>query len=179
MITVVFDTETTGLLKPSANHVDEQPEIVELYACKLDDEYNLLEEFDSFFKPKIPLTEELTRIHGITNDMIANAPKFEDKYEELAKFMTGVDEIVAHNLAFDRSMLANELIRIDRLIQFPWPRIHTCTVEMSMSIEQRRMNLKTLHSYATGKEHEGQHRAKSDVFALVRCLHWMRDEKKL
>lgn len=170
---VLFDTETTGLLKPNANHVDEQPEIVEIYACVVDEEFNLLREFNSFFKPKIPLTEELTKIHGITNGMLQGEPTFGDKFEEMAEFFTGTDELIAHNVAFDRSMLANELIRIDKLINFPWPRIHTCTVEMAMPIEQRRINLSKLHTYATGKPHEGAHRAKADVHALVRCYHWL------
>lgn len=178
MIKVLFDTETTGLLKPSANSVDDQPEIVELYAVAIDEEYNMLREFESFFKPRIPLTAELTKIHGISNEMLQEAPSFSDKAEELAEFFTGVDELIAHNVAFDRSMLANELIRCDRLIHFPWPRIHTCTVEMAMPIEQRRIALGKLHTYATGKPHEGAHRAKDDVHALVRCYHWLmeRDE---
>ena len=173
MITVLFDTETTGLLKPSANSVDDQPEIVELYCVMIDDEFNPIGEFESFFKPRIPITEELTKIHGITNEMVADAPSFSDKALDLAKFFTGTDCLVAHNLPFDRSMLANELIRCDKLINVPWPRLHVCTVEMAMPIEQRRMSLSNLHKYATGAPHEGAHRAKADVHALVRCYHWM------
>lgn len=178
MIKLLFDTETTGLLKPSANSVDEQPEIIELYACKIDDDYNLLDEWDSLFKPKYPITEEITKITGINDDMVKASPAFAEKVDELAEFFTGVDEIIAHNLPFDRSMLANELIRCDRLIQFPWPRIHTCTVELSMEIEQRRLNLATLHTYATGKPHEGAHRAREDVHAVVRCYHWLQERKE-
>lgn len=179
MHTIIFDTETTGLLKPSANSVDEQPEIVELYAVKINEDWEMVDEFESFFKPKIPLTEETTNIHGISNEMVADAPSFGDKFEELALFFKGSDEIVAHNLAFDRSMLANELIRIDKLLFFPWPRRHICTVEMAMPIEQRRINLSNLHRYATGNEFVGAHRAKIDVHALVRCFHWMRDTKQM
>ena len=177
MIRIVFDTETTGLLKPSANSVDDQPEIVELYACMIDENFELLGEYESFYKPNIPLTEELTKIHGISNDMVAEAPTFADEAEKLAKFFTGADELIAHNLPFDRSMLANELIRCDRLIKFPWPRIHTCTVELAMPIEQRRISLSNLHKYACGAPHEGAHRAKADVHALVRCYHWLMERK--
>ena len=176
MIRVIFDTETTGLLLPDANDVDDQPEIVEIYLCKIDEEFNLLGEFDLLIKPRIPITEELTRIHGITNEMVSDAPNFAGAYEALSEWMTGTDELIAHNLPFDRSMLANELIRIDRLIQFPWPRINTCTVEMAMGIEQRRLSLAKLHEYATGAAHEGAHRAKADVHALVRCYHWLKEK---
>lgn len=178
MIRVLFDTETTGLLKPSANSVDEQPEIIELYACMINQDFEPLGEFNSLFKPKLPITEEITKITGLTNDDVKDAPSFAEKVDDLAKFFTGADELIAHNLPFDRSMLANELIRCDRLIQFPWPRIHTCTVELSMEIEQRRLNLATLHTYATGKPHEGAHRAKEDVYALVRCYHWLTERKE-
>ena len=177
MIKAIFDTETTGLLKPNAVHVDEQPEVVELYACVINEEYELIREFDHLIKPKIPLTEELTRIHGITNDMLKDKPSFGEVFDEFAEFMTGVDEMIAHNLAFDRSMIANEMIRIDKLLNFPWPRIHTCTVEMSMPIEQRRMSLSKLHQHAVHKPHEGAHRAKADVFALVRCYHWLMERE--
>lgn len=176
MIKILFDTETTGLLKPSANSVDEQPEIVELYAVAIDEEYKLLGEWESFFKPKIPITEELTKIHGISNEMVKDSPTFAEAAEDLAKFFTGTDELIAHNLPFDRSMLANELIRCDRLIQFPWPRIHTCTVELAMPIEQRRISLGNLHKLACGSPHEGAHRAKADVHALVRCYHWLKEK---
>ena len=176
MIRVLFDTETTGLLKPSARDVSEQPEIVEIYAVMIGDDYNPIGEFDTLIKPKIPISDELTKIHGISNEMVADAPTFEEIYPAFAKFMTGADELIGHNLPFDRSMVANELIRIDRLIQFPWPRFNTCTVEMSMPIEQRRLNLSKLHEYATGKPHEGAHRAKADVHALVRCYFWMMEE---
>ena len=177
MHTVIFDTETTGLLKPSANDVDEQPEIIELHAVKIDEEWNMVDEWNSLFKPKYPVTDEITRITGLTNEDLKDAPAFGDKVDSLAEFFTGADEMVAHNLGFDRSMLANELIRVDRLIKFPWPRIHICTVEMAMPIEQRRINLSNLHNYATGSGFDGAHRAKEDVYALVRCFHWMRDTK--
>lgn len=177
MIRIVFDTETTGLLKPNAVHLDEQPEIVEIYMCMINEKYELIGEFDHLLKPKIPLTDELTKIHGISNEMLKDKPSFADIFEDLAKFCTGADELIAHNVAFDRSMLANELLRIERLLNFPWPRKHTCTVEMAMPIEQRRINLSKLHQYATGAPYEGAHRAKADVFALVRCYHWLMERE--
>jgi len=143
----------------------------------INDEYEVVREYESFYKPRIPLTEELTKIHGISNDMLKSAPTFAEEFDRLAEFFTGADELIAHNLPFDRSMIANELVRCDKLLHFPWPRIHTCTVEMAMPIEQRRINLSKLHTYATGQPHEGAHRAKSDVHALVRCYHWMKDTK--
>lgn len=171
--TVVFDTETTGLIKPSAQDISEQPYIAEIYCAKLDEDFNLVDEFESFIKPPVPLSPKITEITGITNEMIKDAPSFAGVYNDLSKFMTGVDRLVAHNLPFDRNMLANELLRIDKVLMFPWPREHVCTVQKSMGIEQRRISLTNLHKYATGKPLENAHRAKQDVFGLVRCYHYL------
>lgn len=175
-VRLLYDTETTGLLKSDSNDINEQPYIIEFYACKIDDEYNLIDEYETFIKPPVPVSKEITKITGITEEMVKDAPNFQAVYQKIAEFFQGVDEIIAHNLPFDRSMLANELIRINKLINFPWPIKHTCTVEMSMGIEQRRLNLNTLHKYATGKDIANAHRAKDDVFALVRSYHWLMEQ---
>ena len=172
---VVFDTETTGLIKPDVNDINEQPYIAEFYAVKIDEDFNLIDEIGGFLKPPVPLSEKITKITGITNEMIADAPSFADFSQDLEKFFVGVDEMIAHNLPFDRNMLANELVRAGRLLHFPWPPKHTCTVAASMGIEQRRINLTKLHHYATGKDFPA-HRAKDDVYALVRSYHWLCEE---
>lgn len=176
--TILFDTETTGLLAPEVNRLDAQPYIVEMYAVKVDEGFNIIQEFESYFKPPVPIPRDVSRIHGIDDAKVKNSPKFADKVDELTELFLGVRTMVGHNLAFDRSMLANELHRLDRVLKFPWPPKHVCTVEMSMPIEQRRLNLENLHTYATGKPHANAHTAKADVFALVRCYHWLLENQK-
>ena len=175
MITVLFDTETTGLLEPSVNDISKQPYIVEFYAVKIDDQFNVLGEFETYLKPPIPIPPETSRIHGIDDAKVASSPAFADVVDDLCNFFVGVHNIVAHNLPYDRSMLANELLRCDKLLNFPWPPNHICTVEKTKWIEQRRMNLANLHTFCTGKPHENAHTAKADVFALVRCYHHLKE----
>ena len=175
--TVIFDTETTGLLVPEINELTAQPYITEIHAVKIDEEFNIVDEVNSLMKPPIPIPAELEGKIGISNDMVKDSPSFEDVYPRIAEVFLGATKLVGHNLAFDRSMLANELLRIDKVLQFPWPPQHICTVQESMGIEQRRLTLATLHTYATGKPHEGAHRAKSDVYATVRCYHWLLEQK--
>ena len=145
MTTILFDTETTGLLQPSINELKAQPYIVEFYAVKIDDDFNVLGEFESYIKPPIPIPPEVSKIHGIDDAKVNRCPAFSDLASDLCNFFVGVDTLVAHNLPYDRSMLANELLRCDMLLKFPWPANHVCTVEKSMWIEQRRMNLSKLH----------------------------------
>lgn len=179
MSIIIFDTETTGLIKPEINSLKEQPYITEIHCTKLNDNLDIIDEFDSLLKPGIPIPKFLEDKIGITNEMVKDAKSFADIYLPLAEFFQGATRVVAHNLPFDRSMLANELMRIEKVLQFPWPIEHICTVEKSMYLEQRRINLTKLHTYATGKEFDGAHRAINDVHALVLCYKWLVEEGKI
>lgn len=172
MIVTIFDTETTGLIKPKASDIKEQPYITEIYCLKVKQEGNDFEvigEFESLIKPPVPLSEEITRITGLTDHDLKDSPSFAKIAKELAEFHTGVDRMVAHNLAFDRSMLANELVRCGKVLNFPWPVQHVCTVEKTMHIEQRRLSLTKLHQELFGEDFPDAHRAKNDVLPLYRC----------
>ncbi len=172
LIANLFDTETTGLVVPSANDLTKQPYIAELYVMKVvhrsDGVIEKIDELETFLKPPVPLSDEITRITGIDNGMVADAPSFAKKYHEIAEFFFGVDRMVAHNLAFDRSMMLYELARLNKQLNFTWPIQHVCTVEKSMHIEQRRMSLTKLHDHYFNKDFPA-HRARNDVEAMFRC----------
>lgn len=176
MLICLFDTETTGLLKPSPAGLDQQPYIIELYACIVDENFKLQREFETFLNVDFPLEDIIKKITNITDEMLVGQPKFAEIADKFAEFMTGVDAIVAHNLNFDSSMLANELIRCDRLIKFPWPRHHICTVERTMGLKGYRLKLSDLHKEVTGKDFADAHRAKNDVHALVRAFRGLVDK---
>ena len=179
MIKILFDTETTGLVKPSAIPLHKQPYITEISCLKIDDdvaddeEIKILGTFDSLVRPPIPISEEITKITGINDQILQDAPEFCEIYKELAEFFHGANELIAHNLSFDRSMVEIELKRISKQTQFPWPIKHTCTVERSKHIEGHRLSLAKLHTKVTGSGHTGAHRADADVAALFRCYHWL------
>lgn len=167
---IFCDTETTGLLLPSAAYISLQPHIIELSAIKTDKDCNIINEFNTFIKPPIPISEEITKITGITNEMVEDAPTFVEVYSDLSDYFLGEDEFVAHNATFDAGMIAVELKRIERLIMFPWPKKHICTVEASMPIQNRRLNLTKLYEKTTGKERQDAHRARGDVITMIECF---------
>lgn len=169
-IIAALDTETSGLLVPSANELGAQPYITELYVGKYTEDGEQIGEFETFFKVPNPLDAIITKITGITDGMLKDAPTFADRYKELSEFMVGADVMTAHNLTFDRNMIANELLRIDRVIQFPWPPKHICTVRSSKSYEGYRLNLQKLHTHLFGEGFPDAHRAKNDVKAQVKCF---------
>ncbi|MEE8382674.1 MAG: 3'-5' exonuclease [Thermodesulfobacteriota bacterium] len=170
---IILDTETTGMLKPSVNGLLAQPHMIEIFCCKIDDEFNLIDEFYSLIKPPIPIPKLITKITGIDDEMVKDAPSFIKIYLSLAEFFQDTDVMVAHNLSFDRDIVANELKRIDKLLNFPWPIHHYCTVEESIHIKGYRLKLAQLHKMATGNMPVGMHRAKDDVYTLIKCYHWL------
>lgn len=169
------DLETTGLLKPDVNELRYQPYITELYFVKLDwnletQQFDFVDEIETFVKPPIPISEEITRITGITDLMLMNARPFPSVYPALCDFFLGETTFVAHNVSFDLGVLLCELRRMGREYQFPWTMRQLCTVELSMQLEHKRLSLGKLHEYFFGAPHADAHRARNDVEAMVRCF---------
>ena len=172
---IVFDTETTGLPKPSSVPLEEQPKIIEFAAIKLDNK--TLKETDRvefLLNPEEKLDPVITKITGLKDEDLIGQPLFVEQYPLLADFFLGEREMVAHYVAFDRSLLEFDLRRIDKLMQFPWPIKHTCTVEASYPLKNFRLKLTQLHEIVTGSPHKEAHRAMADVEALATCVRWLR-----
>lgn len=88
---VVFDVETTG--------GTERDEIVEIGAVKLRNGVEI-GRFCSLIRPTVPIAAAVTRIHGITESMVADAPEAAVVIGSFLEFL-GDAAIVAHNAAFD------------------------------------------------------------------------------
>jgi DNA polymerase III epsilon subunit-like protein len=148
----------------------QQPQIIELFAMKLDDSsLELVGEWHSLFYVR-ELEQEVIDITGITPDMLINAPKFAERVTDLAGFFLGERIMVGHNLSFDRDILTIELKRLDRVCKFPWPQRHICTVEVTENQLGYRLNLSALHEHLFGVSFASAHRAQSDVEATARCV---------
>ena len=167
---VIVDTETTGLCKPVPTDIQFQPFATEIYACKLNENFEFLGEFETLIKPPIPIPPEITKITGITDATLIGAPSFFDIYGELYDFFCGADIVVGHNIEFDINVISYELMRHDLDRKFCWPRLHGCTIESSYHYKNKRLNLQALHEFLFGEGFEKGHRAKTDVMATVRCF---------
>ncbi len=180
MSTVLLDFETTGLMQPRLVPLEKQPHAIELYALRVEEAtWSVTESLDQLIYPTVPLPPEIPKITGLTDKDLKGCPEFKQILPQLIDLVLGATRIVAHNLPFDCGVLACELERLGMEYQFPWPPLRYCTVEHSMHILGRRMNLKTLYKHCTGKDHTGAHRAKADVLALLECYKWLRaDEEK-
>jgi len=90
---VILDTETTGL--------DYGSEIVQI--AILDPASG--EGYQTLVRPEKAIPAEATAVHGITDEMVADAPIWPEIWQRVAKLVS--DKIVVtYNAAFDRNMLA-------------------------------------------------------------------------
>lgn len=165
---VIFDTETTGLLQPENSDLSMQPKIIEFYGVRLNDDFGIEAEVNVMIDPGEPLTKEITRITGITDDMVKGKPDFAGVAPEIATIFDGADLSVAHNHPFDSGMLDVEFRRLDKYL--PLAKHKLCTVEATEGMTGHRLSLTRLH-WMLLQEQFKAHRAKDDVFALVRCFH--------
>lgn len=166
---VLLDFETTGLILPSSSDLALQPRIIEVGALKVDDDMRVVGEISELIDPQQMISDEITKITGITQSELNGKRKVEELIPELAEFFVGVHTLVAHNLAFDRDMLYFELLRTGWERRFPFPPNQVCTVDSTMHIKGRRMKLTELYQHTQNKPLAQTHRALDDVKALFEC----------
>jgi DNA polymerase-3 subunit epsilon len=112
---VVVDVETTG-------GSGDAHRMTELAAVKMQ-HGKVIDRFQTLLNPQRDIPTTITRVTGISNAMVANAPLFADIAEEFSEFME--DAIfVAHNVAFDYGFISREFARLGRT--FRHPRLCTC-----------------------------------------------------
>lgn len=175
MRTHVFDTETTGLLKPGVADLKQQPKIIEFAVAEIDAEYNVVAKHSWLINPGEDITPEITKITGLTNDDLRGKPTFIEVLPEIEEAFMGIHRLVAHNLPFDMGMLTNELRRIGREFAFPYPPNQVCTVQLASDmLYGRRARLIELYEKTMGKPLAQTHRAMDDVMALVEVLRGQR-----
>jgi DNA polymerase III epsilon subunit-like protein len=171
MIYLLFDTETTGLpLHPSAKkHL--QPRIIEFAAILCDVEGNQVSEYSQLIDPGFPVSDEITKITGITNEDLGGKPAFADVVPEIEALFRLADVLVAHNLPFDKTLLEIELELCGRKEDWPWPRKEVCTVQEFSEEFGYRPKLTLLWEFLEGSVLDQTHRALDDVSALKRlCM---------
>ncbi len=104
---IVFDTETTGLSPRDGDRV------IEIGAIELINHFPTGKTFHVFINPEERKVDPgAFDVHGISNEFLADKPKFGDIATEFLAFVeTGF--LIAHNASFDMGFINAELRRID------------------------------------------------------------------
>lgn len=167
MRALILDTETTDLIANRTIKIDKLPYILEFYGATIDlSTGEMLNDFSTMIKPPIKVPEEVTKITGITDDMLKDKPEFWMVSDHIADMIQSAPAVIAHNASYDKEIIDIAFDRIGRYLR--WPRV-ICTVEQTVHIKGFRLSLSALHEHLFGQAFSGAHRAKEDVLALGRC----------
>ena len=151
----IIDIETTG-------GAAAREKITEI-AIVLHDGTKVIDSFESLINPERSIPPYITQITGISDAMVARAPKFYEIAKQIVTMTEGA-VFVAHNVRFDYGFVQEEFRRLG----YTYTRQQLCTVKLS------RQAFPGLRSYALGNliEHfniqtADRHRAMADTMATV------------
>ena len=98
---IVLDTETTGL-EPADGH-----RIIEIGCVELVDRRLTGNTYHQYIQPDRQIDAGAIEVHGITNEALADKPRFADIAAEFLEFISGA-ELVIHNAPFDVGFIDHE-----------------------------------------------------------------------
>lgn len=155
----IIDVETTG-------GSPKRERIIEIAIVKSNGE-KIIDSYQTLINPEKNIPPFVSNLTGISNEMVEQAPLFEEVSKQIDAFTKGC-VIVAHNAHFDYGFIKNEFRYIGEYYQ----RDRICTVKLTQRA------LPGLEGYSLGKlaehfsiEHKDKHRAFGDAEATARLLH--------
>lgn len=154
---VAFDTETSGAFPVGF-------EIVEIGAVKWKNG-QILDRFQALLKPRVPMGEEVIKIHGITNEMVAESPSLDQILPDFMAFL-GEAVLVAHHAPFDLGFLVYDLERLGLRIPTA-PALCSSLLARRLIPESANHRLQTLVAFLNLGENRA-HRALDDAESCQR-----------
>jgi DNA polymerase III subunit epsilon len=153
---VFFDAETTGLDIA-------KDRIISLAIVKLFPDGTRISK-NQLINPMIPISPEATAIHGITNEMLVDKPKFSQLAKSLHELMKDCYLGGYNNNFFDNPILQEEFSRCG--IEFPdYSQISVDACSIFKFFEKR--DLSSALKFYCGRDMENAHNAQADIDATV------------
>jgi DNA polymerase III subunit epsilon len=154
----IVDIETTG-----GNHKHEKITEIAIY---IHDGVQIVKEFTSLINPERNIPYFITGLTGITNEMVADAPRFFEIARQVVELTEGCI-FVAHNVSFDYHFVRQEFLHLG----YDFKREVLCTVKMSRKL------IPGKRSYSLGNicqdmgiHIHDRHRASGDALATVKLF---------
>lgn len=162
----IIDVETTG---GTARY-----ERITEIAIVVHDGERVLDTYATLLNPERSIPRQITQLTGITDQMVAKAPKFYEVAKKIVE-MTEGKIFVAHNVSFDYSFVREEFQRLG----YDFQRRQLCTVRLARKV------FPGLPSYSLSnlKKHfqihaDKSHRALDDTLATTRLFELMLAEQE-
>ncbi len=155
----ILDFETTGMS-------GKKNRVIEI-GIVLVKNLEIVDSYQTFINPGQLVPYYITKLTGITDEDVHDAPFFEEVTSEMLDFI-GDSVLVAHNLPFDYSFLKHEFMRASVFL----PKIKTlCTLKLvrKMYPELRSKSLGNLVKHF-GIRHKHVHRALGDATVTAKML---------
>ncbi|MCC6460222.1 MAG: 3'-5' exoribonuclease [Saprospiraceae bacterium] len=154
----IIDVETTG----GTARFERITEI----AVVIHDGSQVVDTFSTLLNPERSIPWNITQLTGISDEMVAHAPKFFEVAKQIVELTEGAI-FVAHNVAFDFSFIREEFARLG----YTYARKQLCTVRLARKVFPGL----TSYSLSNLKRHFGiyaeqSHRALDDTLATVQIF---------
>ncbi len=152
---IIFDVETTGLRTDKVR-------LTEIGAVKYVDGAERAR-FQTFVNPEIHIPDNISELTGITDSMVASAPKEADAVKKFFEFC-GDGVLVAHNATFDTDVIKHTCRRNG--IEYNFTHIDTLVMAQSLIETIKNFKLDSLQKYFKLPSFD-HHRADEDAGALA------------
>ena len=166
---IAIDVETTGISP-------EKERLIEIGAVRPETG----EIFRTLIQPGRPVSEHITQLTGITDEMLFNAPQEPEAIAALLEFLGEDTILLGHNIGFDHSFLV-QAIRRCGLSEPQFFGIDTLKISRVLCPELPNKKLETMVAHF-GLTNQRAHRAFEDAqvtVELYRCLKEMNREPEL
>lgn len=155
---VILDLETTG-------GTPLYDRITEIALIRFEDGIEI-DRWETLVNPGIPIPPFISRLTGITDEMVRDAPAFEDIAGKLYGYIEGA-VLAAHNVRFDHGFLKSEFRRLGAVLR----QKVMCTVKLSRKLyPQHRGHSLDAIMHRHGLISRTRHRAMGDVELVVAYL---------
>ncbi|WP_452224109.1 exonuclease domain-containing protein [Lacinutrix chionoecetis] len=154
-----FDLETTGI------NISKD-RVVEISILKVFPNGNK-ESKTWLVNPEMPIPEEVSAIHGITNERVANEPTFKALAKEINNMIKDCDLAGFNSNRFDIPLLAEEMLRAD--IDFDMKGRVAIDVQTIFHKMEKR-TLAAAYKFYCDKNLENAHSAEADTMATYEVL---------
>lgn len=162
---IVLDLETTG-----THPADDK--ITEIGAVKV---YNnqVVGSYKQLVNPEVPITEKITEITGITDEMVQDQPTIHEVMKDFIAFWGDCTILVGHNIMFDYRFLKNNAYKVGYGFS---PRIlDTLAIARKTLTSLKSKSLESLCVHYN-LSRENAHRAYDDAYATYELLQHLKSD---